>query len=53
MYYTYGFEGAKSPMDTLTMRLPNQAALSSQTYLVMNLVNIARRYNAVFTALQN
>ena len=53
MYYKYGFEGAKSPMDTLTMRLPNQAALSSQTYLVMNLVNIARRYNAVFTALQN
>ena len=53
MYYKYGFEGSKSPMDTLNMRLPNQAAISSQTYLVMNLVNIARRYNAVFTALQN
>ena len=53
MYYKYGFEGSKSPMDTLNMRLPNQAAISSQTYLVMNLVNIARRYNAVFTALQS
>jgi hypothetical protein len=53
MYYKYGFENAKSPMDTLSMRLPNQAAISSQTYMVMNLVNIARRYNAVFTALQS
>ena len=55
MYYKYGFEGEanKSPMDTLSMRLPNQAAVSSQTYMVMNLCNIARRYNAVFTALQS
>ena len=52
MYHKYGFQGTKSPMDTLSMRLPNQAAISSQTYLVMNLVCIARRYNAVFTALQ-
>jgi len=53
MYHKYGFGGVKSPMDTLSMRLPNQAAISSQTYLVMNLVCIARRYNAVFTALQS
>lgn len=53
MYHKYGFQGTKSPMDTLSMRLPNQAAISSQTYLVMNLVCIARRYNAVFTALQS
>lgn len=53
MYHRYGFGGDKSPMDTLNMRLPNQAAISSQNYLVFNLVNIARRYNAVFTALQS
>ena len=28
MYWKYGFESTKSPMDTLSMRLPNQAAMS-------------------------
>ncbi|MAF36915.1 hypothetical protein CL622_07395 [archaeon] len=51
MFHKYGFSGSQSPMDTLNMRMPNQAAISSQTYLVMNLVAIARRYSAVFTAL--
>ena len=53
LYYRFGFEGKSSPLDTLNMRLPNQAAVSSQTYMTMNLCNIARRYNAVFTALQS
>ena len=53
LFYRHGFEGRRSPLDTLNMRLPNQAVVSSQTYMTMNLCNIARRYNAVFTALQS
>ena len=50
LFYRYGWE-KKSPLDVLNMRLPNQAAASSQNYMTMNLCNISRRNNAVFTAL--
>lgn len=50
LFYRFGFD-KKSPLDTLNMRLPNQAAASSQNYMTMNLCNISRRNNAVFTAL--
>lgn len=51
LIYKYGFEGKTAPVDTSTMRLPSQAVVSSQNYMVMNLVCTARRYNGVFKAL--
>jgi len=51
LIYKYGFEGKSSPMETSQMRLPSQAVVSSQNYMVFNLACTARRYNGVFKAL--
>jgi hypothetical protein len=52
LIYKYGFEGrSAAAFDQSQMRLPSQAVVANQNYMVFNLACTARRYNGVFKAL--
>jgi len=49
--HKYGFNGKQSPMDG-TAVLPNQPIITAKSYLALQLVCMGRRYNGVFTNVQ-
>lgn len=51
MCHKYGFNGKQSPMDG-TAVLPNQPIVTAKSYLALQLVCMGRRYNGVFTNVQ-
>lgn len=51
IFYKYGFEGKKSPLDT-SIILPNQPIMADINYMVANLGCTNRRVNGVFTGLE-